>query len=143
LVSASVPRNLSHSSGIPASGRTGPSSLMAQSPTPCLRRASRKKKIIKNIASSLGASDRATRTTRRSVWCGLGFRVPVRALKLKPLLKCEIIIQINIKQTKLHASIQHLAFKISIISAISGTRPVVTYTAHGGRRGTRAHVRKT
>ena len=48
-----------------------------------------------------------------------------------------------LKQTKLHASIQHLACKISIISAMSGTRPVVTCTAHGGRRGTRAHVRKT
>ena len=83
-----------------------------------------------------------TRTTREA-YGGLGFRVPERALKLKPLLQCEIIIQIGIKQTKLHASIQHLARKISIIRAMSGTRPVVTRTAHGGRRGTRAHVRKT
>ena len=65
---------------------------------------------------------------------GLGFRVPVRALKLKPLLQCEIIIQIGIKQTKLHASIQHLACTISMISAMSGTRPVVTCTGHSTRR---------
>jgi hypothetical protein len=71
-----------------------------------------------------------TRTTREA-YGGLGFRVPERALKLKPSLQCEIIIQIGIKQTKLHASIQHLACKISILRAMSGTRPVVTRTAHG------------
>ena len=64
------------------------------------------------------------------------------ALKLKPLLQCKIIIQIGIQQTKLQ-TIQHLTCNISIISEMSGTRPVVTCTAHGGRRGTRAHVRKT
>ena len=102
----------------------------------------REKKVLQRLAKSKMHRTHAPHTAKRMVWTR-GFRVPVRALKLKPLLKCEIIIQINIKQTKLHASIQHLAFKISIISAISGTRPVVTYTAHGGRRGTRAHVRKT
>ena len=75
---------------------------------------------------------------------GLGFRVPVRSLKLKPLLQCEILIQIGIKQTKLHASIQHLACTISMISANVGHtagrhmhRPQHTADA------TRAHVRKT
>ena len=52
-----------------------------------------------------------TRTPHGEAYSGLGFRVPVRALKLKPLLQCEIITQIGIKQTKLHTSIQHLARK--------------------------------
>ena len=65
------------------------------------------KKVLQRLAKSKMHRTHAPHTAKRMVWTR-GFRVPVRALKLKPLLKCEIIIQINIKQTKLHASIQHI-----------------------------------
>ena len=82
-----------------------------------------------------------TRTPYGEAYSGLGFRVPVRALKLKPLLQCEIITQIGIKQTKLHTSIQHLARKKFNDKCNVGH--AAGRHMGGGRRGTRAHVRKT
>ena len=75
-----------------------------------------------------------TRTPHGEAYSGLGFRVPVRALKLKPLLQCESITQLVIKQTKLHTSIQHLARKnFNDKCNVAGTRPVVTYGADDAR----------
>ena len=73
---------------------------------------------------------------------GLGFDVSERVLKLEPPQHYELVITIDIQQSKQHTLIQNLAQK-SQLKEQCRTRLVVTRITHGGRRGTRAHVRKT